>query len=289
MKTAKLPKPNINRKERQALAELKKGKSIMILSADKGKATVIMDTAEYEQKVTTVLSDDKTYEKLKKDPTQKYKRQLVSIIRKFKGDDKITEERCKYLCPTAENVSRMYCTPKIHKPDNPLRPVVDYTGSIGYNVSRSLADLLAPIVGKTSHQIKNSKHLANEMASIMIEQEIFLSHDIVSLFNNTPINETLDIIKKQETDTKLKLRTNLNVDNILELLKFIVTTTYFSYRGTIYQQKFGTTIGSLVSPVIANLFMEWLEQQAILAAPITCITELWKRYVDDVVEVVRKN
>ena len=116
----------------------------MILSADKGKATVIMDTAEYEQKVTTVLSDDKTYEKLKKDPTQKYKRQLVSIIRKLKEDDKITEEQYKCLCPTAENVSRMYCTPKIHKPGNPLRPIVDYTGSFGYNVSMSLADLLAP-------------------------------------------------------------------------------------------------------------------------------------------------
>ena len=46
-------------------AELKKEKSIIILPADKGKATVVMDTDEYEQKVTT--SDDKTYEKLKKE------------------------------------------------------------------------------------------------------------------------------------------------------------------------------------------------------------------------------
>ena len=53
----------------------------MILSADKGTATVIVDTDEYEQKVTTVLSDDKTYEKLKKDPTQKYK-ETVSVHRK---------------------------------------------------------------------------------------------------------------------------------------------------------------------------------------------------------------
>ena len=34
--------------------------------------------------------------------------------------------------------------------------------------------------------------------------------------------------------------------------------------------------------------MEWLEQQAILTAPITCKPKLWKRYVDDVMEVVRK-
>ena len=45
----------------------------------------------------------------------------------------------------------------------------------------------------------------------------------------------------------------------MQLLKFIVTT---SFRGTIYQQMFGTAMGSLVSHVIANLFMEWLEQHS---------------------------
>ena len=74
----------------------------------------------------------------------------------------------------------------------------------------------------------------------------------------------------------------------MELLKFIVTTTYFSFRGNIYQQKFGKAMGSPVSPVIGNLFMEWQEQQAILTAPITCKPKLWKRYVDDVLEVVSK-
>ena len=103
------------------------------------------------------------------------------------------------------------------------------------------------------------------MASVMIEQDqTFLSHDVVFLFTNTPIDETLDFIKKQlEVDTKLKLRTNLNMDDIMELLKFIVTTTYFSFRGTIYQQKFGTAMGGPASSVITNLFMEGLEQQAI--------------------------
>ena len=114
------------------------------------------------------------------------------------------------------------------------------------------------------------------MASIMIEQDdMFLSHEV----------ETLDIIKKRlEDDTQLKLRTNLNVDDIVDLLKFIITTTYFSFRGTIYQQKFGTVMGSPVSIVIANLFMEWLEEQAILTHKPT----QWKRYVDDAMEVVRK-
>ena len=85
----------------------------------------------------------------------------------------------------------------IHNPDNPLRPIVEYTGSIGCNVSISLADLLAPIVGKTLYHIKHSKQLANEMAYILVEQyDMFLLQDVESLFTNTPINEGLDVIKK---------------------------------------------------------------------------------------------
>ena len=67
-------------------------------------ATEVMNIDEYLQNVITFLSDNKMYEKLKKDPTQKYKKPLVSIIRTQ------TEELHKYLYPTVENVPRIHCT-----------------------------------------------------------------------------------------------------------------------------------------------------------------------------------
>ena len=48
---------------------MKKNKDIMILPADKGKSTVVMDTLDYEEKVTNMLADRKTYEELTTDPT----------------------------------------------------------------------------------------------------------------------------------------------------------------------------------------------------------------------------
>ncbi len=138
---------------------------------------------------------------------------------------------------------------------------------------------------------KNSKDLVTELATVMIEDgDIFNSHDVVSLFTNTPIQETLSIIKNRLiADTKLKQRTLLEVEDIMELTEFIATTTYFSFRGTLYKQKFGTAMGSPVSPLLANLFMEWLEQEAMATAPIECRPKLWKRYVDDILEIVKKN
>ena len=41
-------------------------------------------------------------------------------------------------------------------------------------------------------------------------------------------------------------------------------------------------MGSPVLAILANFFMEWLEQQAIATTPIDCKPKLWKRYVDDI-------
>ena len=57
----------LDRSERAALKLLKEDKDITVLPADKGNATVVMDTAQYE-KVKNLLADP-VYKKLKKDPT----------------------------------------------------------------------------------------------------------------------------------------------------------------------------------------------------------------------------
>ena len=74
----------------------------------------------------------------------------------------------------------------------------------------------------------------------------------------------------------------------MELTEFILTTTYMTYRGQIYNQKSGTAMGSPVSPVIANIVMEHLEQIAIATAPLNCKPRLFKRYVDDILEIVQR-
>ena len=75
----------------------------------------------------------------------------------------------------------------------------------------------------------------------------------------------------------------------MELLEFICSTTYFTFDGTIMQQKFGTAMGSPVSAVIANFYMEKLERKALQTAPADCRPKIWKRYVDDVLDVIKKD
>ena len=119
---------------------------------------------------------------------------------------------------------------------------------------------------------------------------MFNSHDVVSLFTNTPIDQSLHVIRTRlQCDSSLKDRTLLSVDDIIDLLKFVLTTTYFLFREKLYKQRFGVAMGSPVSLVVANLYMEFLEQRAITTAPIHCRPRLCKRYVDDVSEIVCKD
>ena len=56
-------------------------------------------------------------------------------------------------------------------------------------------------------------------------------------------------------------------------------TTYFQYDGVLYSQVEGAAMGSPVSPIVANLFMEWFEEVALQSFRFE-IT-VWKRYIDD--------
>ena len=98
------------------------------------------------------------------------------------------------------------------------------------------------MLGKTEHHVKNSRHLADFMKDFTIDDDDrFVSHDVVALYTNTLIPETLNYIRGElKNDVTVCNRTNLSVDDIMELLEFICSTTYFTFNGTIVQQKFGT-------------------------------------------------
>ena len=290
LKNAKVPKSNLCAEEKNALQTLRQEKSIKILAADKGRATVVMDTSNYEDKMKAMLADRDTYTKLKSDPTKKFKQELIKMLNKLEKEKKITKQQYWYLYPTLEKVPRMYGSPKIHKPDTPLRPIVDYTQTIAYKVSRDLADILQPLVGKSEHHVENSKSLVEEVKSLHInEDEMFVSYDVVSLFTKTPIEGALITIEKRlKEDQNLKKRTFLHPVDIIELLKFVLETTYFRFGGEFYQQKFGVAMGSPVSPIVVNLYMEALEKNIIQTSPDSCKPRWWRRYVDDVVTIVKR-
>ena len=98
--------------------------------------------------------------------------------------------------------------------------------------------------------------------------ECLSSYDVSALFTSVPVDPALNIIKDLlEKDHTLKERTVLAVSDIILLLEFCLKNTHFSFQDQFYEQVEGAAMGSSVSPIVANLYMEYLEQKALSTVP----------------------
>ena len=264
LRKAKAPKPNLTMQENIGLAELKKDKDRIILTADKEVAMVIMDKEDYINKAQELLAQP-AYRGIPRDPTSEIKAQLIAKLRKIKQETSIDKGTYKAMYPTGCLPPKFYGLPKIHKTGNPLRSIVSSRGSVTYGMAKVLSKVLKPLVGKSPHHIQSTGDFVSGTKGLTLQPgECLTSCDVTSLFTSVPIDPALNIIKDLlEKDEKLNDRTVLSFQNIIELLGFCLHNTYFSFQNKFYEQVEGAPMGSLVSPIVANLYMEYFERKAL--------------------------
>ena len=111
--------------------------------------------------------------------------------------------------------------------------------------------------------------------------------DVCSLFTNVPIGEALSVIHDMLLeDESLEDRTVLSADVIADLLNVCLRSTHFCYKDKFYEQVEGAAMGSPVSAIVANLYMEYFEELALKSAPLA--HRNWKRFVDDTFCIIAK-
>ena len=97
--------------------------------------------------------------------------------------------------------------------------------------------------------------------------DLLVSFDVESLFTSVPVKDACAIIlNRLEFDTTLSDRTQLSPVEIHDLLEMCLNSTSFRWRDTFYRQTEGAAMGSPLSPIVANLFMEHFEETALQSA-----------------------
>ena len=155
-----------------------------------------------------------------------------------------------------------------------LRPIVSSRGSITYGVAKELSHIIKPLVGQSSHHLRNTQHFIQQLQGKKLEAgDIITSYDVKALFTSVPVQPAIQIVKQRlQQDNMLPQRTSMSIPQITSSWSSALTQTYFLFQGKYYQQTQGAAMGSPISPLIANIFMEEFEVKALqsLPTPLPC-------------------
>jgi len=111
----------------------------ILIQADKGKTTVIINSEEYSKNVQTFLMDN-NFHTLQKDPTVKYQKLIQKTLQQ--SNLIIDKKKIKYLTQKKPLLSTLKAQLKIHKPNIPIRPVISNMNAQNYKIAIHLVGLL---------------------------------------------------------------------------------------------------------------------------------------------------
>ena len=135
-----------------------------------------------------------------------------------------------------------------------MQPIVSFVGSPTYNLSKDIARFLQPLVGSTTHHVRNSIEFEDEVKTMIVQDdEVMVSFDVVSLFTKIPVELALEVTqRKLMAWTEFENHTNWSIDDVLFVkdLKFAWNPRFYTFVAT--------TINKFLELLWVHLFRQWL-------------------------------
>nr|VZI35088.1 unnamed protein product [Spirometra erinaceieuropaei] len=230
------PREVLSKVERDALRELKADKDLVIVPADKGRATVVLDRTDYLQKAKGLLEDRHFHVPCATNPVKALTRETNATLLALENSGAITPTDRRMARPQDTALARFYGLPKVHKDGAPLRPIVSLKGTPTYGLAKWLFWRLKFLTAESDITASSSAQFLEK-----------LQGDLAI--------ETIELLLQSKYD---ETENRLGRAPVLQLLKFCLRT-YFTFDGTIYEQVKGTPMGSPISGFIAEAVLLRLE------------------------------
>lgn len=254
---------------------------LIFVNSDKGNRTIIMHREDYMSKTEAMLSDLSVYQPIR-NPTTRIQNENRRLLNRLLSAEYITITQRNWMNEPNPIAPRLYCLPKHHKPNLPLRPVTSFVGSPLYNTSKYVSGVLSKI-GKANWCIKNSYDFVRLINGLTIPNGYGMhSFDVVSLFTNIPTDLVISTVDSRWHE--ICSHTTIPKQEFIEMLNLCQNNSYFLSGGNFYHQITGVPMGSPMSPIVAELAMDHIldlaitEVRRIFDIDITIIY----KYVDDI-------
>ncbi|XP_043915095.1 3'-5' RNA helicase YTHDC2 [Protopterus annectens] len=278
-------KHNLSISEQLALTHLKNNTDIVILSADKGGAVVVMDADYYWDEGNRQLSNHHHYMKMSTDPTPNFKREIDDFLQEAVEAGIISDKIKSHLIVKDPAKQYLYLLPKIHKSLHkpPGRPIVSGIGSLTEPLSVFLTEKLKPLLSL----IRARLHDTTEFLQIVSESELepdwlMCTLDVKSLY--TSILHWAGLAALDFWLNKANIYSPGFNTLLICMAEHILTKNVFYFKQDCYWQIQGTAMGASFAPIYADLYMGYVEEHIIydeLHNIYIPEIDIWRRYLDD--------
>ncbi|KAK3746092.1 hypothetical protein QZH41_004617 [Actinostola sp. cb2023] len=276
---------NLTEEEKTALKHLRQRKDIVIKPADKGGAVVVWSRPLYIQEANRQLSDARFYQHLSHDPLKEYQKTIKSVVNEMIANVELPPS-AKHLIVTSARTSRFYLLPKIHKPNNPGRPIVSACNCPTQDISAFLDEIMAPFVKSLPSYVKDTNDALNIFDAFRFNSNnsntagrFLFTMDIKSLYTVIPNDGGLQALTYYLDQRLVKEPPTHTLTRLAEL---VLTLNAFSFNGQIYHQTGGVAMGTKMGPNYACLYVGYFEDQ-VFRQYTGFVPQLYRRYIDDVI------
>ena len=157
--------------------------------------------------------------------------------------------------------TRKFCiTPKIHKENNPGRPVINSINCHASEIPRFVDHYLQPVVKEIPSYIEDTNDFVKKIKNLTVPKDsILVTMDVESLCTSIPNHEGIAAVKKRY----YKCTNKAILTKIITLLALVLTLNNFILNSKFYFQIKGCAMGTRCAPTYANIFMAEFEEKYI--------------------------
>jgi hypothetical protein len=254
--------------------------NLMVATADKGKTVVIIRKDALQEKIENFIQTN-NMSQLNRDPTDHYQKQLLQTIQKCTSI--IHKGQLKYLTQMKPTAPRQEALIKTHKPNTPIRPVINNTGAPSYKLAKFLNNRLHHLTDLPyTYAVKNSTEIAQELVQLHISsQHRLATFDIKDLYVNLPTQDILEI-------TNFWFHMNHNQQPMTEQVSALMKTVLnqnFQHNAKYYRPTQGIAMGSPLSSTASELYLQYFEERIVKHWLEMKEIIYYRRYVDDIIPI----
>ena len=200
------------------------------------------------------LNSEEYYKRVEEDLTSHYEQLINQCIGDVINNGDLDMDTGQVLRPANSRTPIFYMLAKIHKPNNPGRPVISSVNSHTEKLSAYVDEFLRPLAQALPSHIRDTTDFIIRLKNLgtVSENSILATLDVSSLYTNIDTDDGLAIIEEELAKTG---QIQPSAKTLTCLLEKVLKSNNFTFDNHNFIQVKGTAMGTRTAPNFANVYM----------------------------------